>query len=404
MPPYWTTALLLLYSVLSTQTASVSSLQTTQPSCRCLAHDGTGARLAYLISLHNAHTLRNAASLFPTLVAVNNIVLIHVDRKLSWEEYENSVLKDLVEHCSCGAIIQVVSFYDCQWGQWSMNDPLHWSIELLTFDRRFQHQWDIYINLSADSLPVYTPQTLSRLFDPLDGPLRHTNFVTSSISPTGMLPTELSLFPEHWHKRIHYDGDYTLDYFEHPRNHTKTLRIHFGSQWTMLEPRFVQYVASSLRRKDSLPSMFRELLISQKKWMTDEVFLPTLLINNRWFRDTLPQMDDNGALIGRPELFDVRYERMDEHQPTVFGEVTFDPKYDVPLSASIEVPKVWGPYYLGMYDLSKVKYSGALFVRKVTKEVDPNLFRLLPVDHVDQIPDIRWPEEVRISQRERSGQ
>lgn len=56
-----------------------------------------------------------------------------------------------------------------------------------------------------------------------------------------------------------------------------------------------------------------------------------------------------------------------------------------------------GPYYLGVYDLANIKDSGALFIRKVAKEIDPNLFHLFPVSSKDEIPYIHWPNELKIS-------
>ena len=56
-----------------------------------------------------------------------------------------------------------------------------------------------------------------------------------------------------------------------------------------------------------------------------------------------------------------------------------------------------GPYYLGTYDLANIKDSGALFIRKVAKEIDPNIFRLFPVSHESDIPYIQWPKEVKVS-------
>ena len=58
-----------------------------------------------------------------------------------------------------------------------------------------------------------------------------------------------------------------------------------------------------------------------------------------------------------------------------------------------------GPYFLGVYDLAGIHDSGALFIRKVSEAVDPNLLRLLPVDRRDQIPRIRWPREVSITNK-----
>ena len=58
-----------------------------------------------------------------------------------------------------------------------------------------------------------------------------------------------------------------------------------------------------------------------------------------------------------------------------------------------------GPYYLGVYDLANIKETGALFIRKVAKEVDPNLFQIFPVERREDIPDIQWPEEVKINEK-----
>jgi hypothetical protein len=40
-----------------------------------------------------------------------------------------------------------------------------------------------------------------------------------------------------------------------------------------------------------------------------------------------------------------------------------------------------------------------LFVRKVSKTIDPNLFHILPVQHSDDIPSIKWPNEVAVSEK-----
>jgi hypothetical protein len=49
--------------------------------------------------------------------------------------------------------------------------------------------------------------------------------------------------------------------------------------------------------------------------------------------------------------------------------------------------------------LANIKDSGALFIRKLAKEIDPNLFDLLPVNSKDQIPYIQWPNEIKISEK-----
>jgi hypothetical protein len=65
-------------------------------------------------------------------------------------------------------------------------------------------------------------------------------------------------------------------------------------------------------------------------------------------------------------------------------------RYESPTSDT----RVWGPYYLGTYDLANIKKSRALFMRKVSTKVDENLLRLLPVDKHEDIPDIGWPNQL----------
>lgn len=88
---------------------------------------------------------------------------------------------------------------------------------------------------------------------------------------------------------------------------------------------------------------------------------------------------------------------MDEHVPTAFGYYPIHQRYEVPESSVADQPKPWGPYFLGVYDLADIKASGALYIRKVSVEVDPNLVNLLPVSDADELPEIAWPKEVRIS-------
>jgi hypothetical protein len=94
---------------------------------------------------------------------------------------------------------------------------------------------------------------------------------------------------------------------------------------------------------------------------------------------------------------------MDEHVPTsIHGYYPTQQRYEVPPTLStndtnndtrhvVDQPKVWGPYYLGIYDLADVRESGALFCRKVSHVVDENLYHVLPVNHHHDIPPIRWP-------------
>lgn len=88
---------------------------------------------------------------------------------------------------------------------------------------------------------------------------------------------------------------------------------------------------------------------------------------------------------------------MDEHVPTAFGYFPVDQRYEVPESSLADQPKPWGPYFLGVYDLYDIRASGALYARKISAHVDPNLVDLLPVSSIQELPSIRWPDEVRIS-------
>lgn len=88
---------------------------------------------------------------------------------------------------------------------------------------------------------------------------------------------------------------------------------------------------------------------------------------------------------------------MDEHVPTAFGAYVSEQRYEVPESSIVDEPKVWGPYFLGVYDIGSIKDSGALFVRKVSVFLDPNIVNLLPVMHSSDLPSIRWPAEVKVS-------
>lgn len=125
--------------------------------------------------------------------------------------------------------------------------------------------------------------------------------------------------------------------------------------------------------------------------MTDETFIPTILMNIYPFNETLPKVNSNGTLMNLPTMHAVRYERMDEHMPSAFGFYPLKQRYEVLNSSIADKPKQWGPYFLGIYDLADIKHSGALFVRKVSVFVDSNLIKILPVESLDLLPDIQWP-------------
>jgi hypothetical protein len=105
------------------------SSKAARDDCGCYLHDGTGARIAYLITLHNERTLNDSLDLVKSIAAPRNIILIHVDRKLSMQDYEGSELNEFSEgRCqACGAKVLVESKFDLDWGQWNMNLPTHWS-------------------------------------------------------------------------------------------------------------------------------------------------------------------------------------------------------------------------------------------------------------------------------------
>uniref|UniRef100_A0A7S1D026 Uncharacterized protein n=1 Tax=Cyclophora tenuis TaxID=216820 RepID=A0A7S1D026_CYCTE len=165
-----------------------------------------------------------------------------------------------------------------------------------------------------------------------------------------------------------------------------------------LQPSFVEYLVTSLKRPDSLPTRFKENLIRSYRLMTDETFIPTLAMHVHPFNETLPNVNEDGTLVEKPDMETLRFERMDEHVPTAFGYFPEQQRYEVPESSLADQPKPWGPYFLGAYDLASIKASGALFVRKVSVHVDPNIVHLLPVSSIDDLPSIGWPKEVRISE------
>jgi len=417
---------------------------------------GRGARIAYLVTMHNQRTLEDSMTLMKAIASPHNIILIHIDSKMNMDDYDTSSLASFIEgECkACGASILVESKFDLAWGTWSMNDPTHWSMMELTSNPQFVDQWDVFINVSADTLPVYIPSTLSALFAPppslssssssyrtlnktkngysKGGPLYNVNFVTASSCVTGLHPTHIEHFPASWHKRKHYDssGDFVISYEEgfsqdgsftdtdtdttQMITSTETIDIYFGSQWMALSPSFVEYLATSLQKEDSFPSRLKEEFIQRKVLMTDETFIPTILMHHPNFSRTLPVLsnqEDNALeaqYVSGTSIKSIRYERMDENMPDAFGHLVYEQRYEVPASLSskenqgwgsniVDVPRAWGPYYLGVYDLGNIKDSGALFVRKVNRHIDPNLELLLPVGDRDDIPAIYWPNEVKVS-------
>lgn len=232
------------------------------------------ARIFYLVTIHNNRTLDDAVFLFRGIRDPRNIILIHVDVKFDFRFYQASALRQEVEACPCGSHVEVDSVQNATWGTWSMLLPTLWGMGKAV--NQYRGKWDIFINLSGDTLPVYKPNRIAQLFG---GPLAGINFVTSTACETGLIPTPITAFPEHWHKRTHYSRhpaslDYTDEDGEKHYNVTN-LTIHFGSQWMTLQAEWCEYLIRQLDREDSLPSRFRDYLISTKKLMAGRCIVLT---------------------------------------------------------------------------------------------------------------------------------
>lgn len=263
-----------------------------------------GARIAYLVVVHDQRTIDDAANLFRAIRSPRNIIMIHVDTKLDWDVYLKSKLYQEVEHSAEGTTVVVSAVHSAEWSSWSMNDPTHWGMELAT--TKFWGQWDVFVNLSGDCMPVYNAQVMAKLFDPVSGPLRKANFCTSSCCETGLLPTSVLHFPTEWHKRNHY-GNPLVKYVDEAGVDQQTfLEVHWGSQWMALQPDFCRYLIESLKRPDSLPSKYRDALIDTERLMTDETFIPTLLMHQLPFNETMPVVNDDGSLKAMPSLKTMR--------------------------------------------------------------------------------------------------
>jgi hypothetical protein len=229
-----TVALILLLFPLSSSSEQneeliLSSSHLESSDCDCDAEtiggndDGDGisiARIAYLITVHNERTLEDATPLFQAIRSPRNLIFIHVDAKLDMEVYYQSSLYTEITTCPCGSSLLVDSVHSAIWASWSMNYPTFWGMEQALLKRG---QWDVFINLSGDSLPVYNQDVIGRLFA---SELKGINFVTSSSCETGFIPTNVYHFPDWWHKRRHYtshpEGDVHLDFVNDKGQHEST--------------------------------------------------------------------------------------------------------------------------------------------------------------------------------------
>lgn len=268
-------------------------LSTIRNNCGCFYHNSKGARIAYLITLHNERTLNESLTLMKSIAVQNSIIIIHIDKKLPIEKYISSELREFIDGgCSaCGAKVLVEQKFNLKWGSWEMNSPTHWAMTELVDNPKFSKHWDNFVNLSGDSMAVYTPQVLSNMLGE-SGPLYGYNFVTSSSCLTNMRPTSLKTdVPSYYFKRMHYesDGDFVVRYIDDNGNEkNETITIHIGSQWMILDQDAVKYIVLSLKRNDSFPSKFRDEFIRRGNIMSDETFIPTLLAHHPTLRDSLP--------------------------------------------------------------------------------------------------------------------
>ena len=345
--------------------------------------------------------------------------------------------------------IHVDSVHRVEWGTWSMNLPTLWGLQVAV--ELYGGEWQVWMNLAGDAWPVYTPTTMGDLLQALS----QYNFVTSRSCATGLVPTPVTAFASWWHKRQHYTDhekrvQWAIDHetiLEGGGENTTTstittpVTIYFGSQWLILQASFCQwFVTQYWQRPQSFARQLATALEDSGKLMTDETYWATLLMHVPQWRDTLPQTTSKAVSSSsrrttqsrpppssneeeekeesyllwnngtRSHVTAVRFERMDEHVPALeayTGKVRWwtHPRYSVsdekpnqptttttPQQPDGAPPtRPWGPYYVGVYDLHDLRASGALILRRVSPWVDDNLYRLLPVDHVHQIPDIAWP-------------
>mmetsp|Transcript_21345 Transcript_21345/g.48150 ORF Transcript_21345/g.48150 Transcript_21345/m.48150 type:complete len:380 (+) Transcript_21345:560-1699(+) len=246
-------------------------------------------------------------------------------------------------------------------------------------------QWDYFINLSGDAWPVLRPEPLRRAL----GRVSPFNFVACSSTVTGLRPNAWHEFDPGWHKR---------KAFPYPIVEGTSAEAYYGSQWMVVSAAFVRFVIAELLDSRSFTAQLADwfahgtLVIDTgrenlrvRPHIPDEIFFPTVLMNAPSFNGSI-----GASTVPPPRLEglrDMTYIRMDEHYPWS----NFNQRYASPENAS---SRPWGPYYLGTYDLANIKRSGALFLRKVSSQVDENLLRILPADSHSDIPNIGWPAQL----------
>lgn len=231
-----------------------------------------GARAFYLILIHNERTQNDAIHLFRAIRDPRNIIFIHYDtaaEHLMKQTSSKNVLLQEIETCPCGAIIRLESVYTVEWSKWSMNLPTLYGMQVAV--EEYQDQWDVFINLSGDTLPIYSQDTMAKMLYQLSD----YNFVASRSCETDLLPTSVNYFPSFWHKRRHYtndekESDPTFFYSNGSETKNMTVTVHFGSQWVILQHSFCHWLIHELRDPQSWPSQLQNHLRESGKLMTDE--------------------------------------------------------------------------------------------------------------------------------------
>ena len=97
----------------------LSNSCTCERSPACISyHNATacGARILYLVGIHNNRTVADAVYLFRGIRDSRNTILIHIDRKFDMKFYNNSLLRQEIEACPCGSHVEVASVHNASWG------------------------------------------------------------------------------------------------------------------------------------------------------------------------------------------------------------------------------------------------------------------------------------------------
>ena len=345
---------------------------------RCKKKAAEKMKLAYLLLAHDSATLRATARLMDAIYEESNWYWLHIDAK--YAPFERSLVEAIRRNRTN---VEWGQIFDVQWARWSMIEPTLWAME-----KALGRDWEYFINLSGDAWPVLTPMALKGAL----GALSPLNFVASAPqSPTGLRPTARSEFGDGWHKKQAYPSPMV--------EAIPTMEAHYGSQWMLLHRNFVNLVIEQLSDPKAPGSVLRDWFKyamihvdgvgKVRPHIPDETFFPTLLMfsNNQTAPYPIEIYEScySGGDTKKKLLKTAFFIRMDEHYPWSSSKQ----RYVAP--ALDKKARPWGPYYLGAYDLKDIRDFGAFFIRKVSDDVDPTLFSVLPVDDHDMIPPIAWP-------------